>query len=410
MVKDLTYLASRAFNTPILMEPKKMEIILGVLVQKLETGEISLKEGESKRDKRYTVNSDGVAVIPVFGSLVNRGLTMGPWSGMTSYEYIRNSLEDAVTDPDISAIILDIDSPGGEADGAFDLSDAIYAMRGIKPIIASVNGMAASAAYAIASATDKIISTRTGVTGSIGVIAAHRDISEKNAKEGIKYTIVRAGEKKALLNSLEPMSESAMTKLQGEIDVLYDMFVDTVARNRNLSAKVIRDTQADSFMGDKALELGLIDEINTPQATLKGLLQPKFAVGVKEVASATNVNSSTEKEKAMSDKDETKAEAKVVDLDSARKEGHAQATEIVQLCALAGKPQMAGVYLTEGKSAAEVRTLLLAEQVAEDKIEVNNSSGTGMGANYADPNSNPLLKLAHAHAKKVAMAGNATIN
>jgi signal peptide peptidase SppA len=155
---------------------------------------------------------------------------------------------------------LDIDSPGGEVSGLFDLVDFIYESREVKPIYAIANDHAFSAAYAIASAASKIFVNRTSGVGSIGVIATHVDQSSYDKKEGIKYTTIFAGDKKNDLSPHEPLSDEATADLQKEVNRLYEMFVATVARNRGVSTAQIRATQAALYYGANSVSLGLADE------------------------------------------------------------------------------------------------------------------------------------------------------
>ena len=119
----------------------------------------------------------GVAIIPVEGTLVAKLGMLCPYSGMTGYDGIRVNFLTALADDAVRAIVLDIDSPGGECSGLFDLVDTIVAGRGVKPIRAILTEVAFSAAYAIASAADRISVPRTGGVGSIGVVCMHVDWS-----------------------------------------------------------------------------------------------------------------------------------------------------------------------------------------------------------------------------------------
>ncbi len=143
----------------------------------------------------------GVAIIPIHGLLTKRRELFSSIFGTTSYEEIFEAISSALTDEKVEKILLDIDSPGGEVGGLFDLVDFIYNARIQKPIYAFANDHAFSAAYAIASTASKIFVNRVSGVGSIGVIATHVDVSEADKKEGIRYTTIFAGEKK---NDLSP--------------------------------------------------------------------------------------------------------------------------------------------------------------------------------------------------------------
>jgi signal peptide peptidase SppA len=286
----LPRLAQRVFNTPLMLHPRKAEIVLAALSERLGIGMIGRLDGSTvapmaMEDDDYGFAEPGnnprtgydmvgpVAVIPVQGTLVQKLGSLRPWSGMTGYDGIRQNLFTALDDSSVKAIVLDIDSPGGEVAGCFDLVDTIHGARGNKPIWAILNESAYSAAYAIASATDKIYLPRTGGVGSIGVICAHVDMSQALTSAGIKVTFITYGDAKADGHSEIPLSEAAHTRFKADITAMGELFVDTVARNRNISAATVRDTQAATFMGDKGVALGLADEVAAPDAAFRALIQ-----------------------------------------------------------------------------------------------------------------------------------------
>jgi signal peptide peptidase SppA len=178
----------------------------------------------------------------------------------------------ALGDPDVRAIMLDIDSPGGEVAGCFDLVDAIYDARGRKPIWAVLTESAYSAAYAIASAADRIIVPRTGGTGSVGVICMHVDISQALSKAGIDVTLIHYGAKKADGNEFNPLSKDALSRFQSDVDKMGEIFVKTVARNRDLKTAVVRDTEAGTFLGAAGVEIGFADAVMAPDEAFASLL------------------------------------------------------------------------------------------------------------------------------------------
>ncbi|WP_156851746.1 S49 family peptidase, partial [Bartonella refiksaydamii] len=193
--------------------------------------------------------------------------------GLTSYEGLSASFREAIGQPDVRAILLDIDSSGGEAGGVFDLIEEFQALSKQygKPIWAHANEVACSAAYAIACAASQIWVARTGIVGSIGVVCAHLDQSRADEKHGLKWTFVFEGDHKVHGNSHEPLSDTAQIKMQADCALLYEMFVDLVAQNRPLNADAIRDTKAETFIGTQALTLGLADAQGTLAQALETL-------------------------------------------------------------------------------------------------------------------------------------------
>lgn len=282
---NLPHLAQRLFNTPLAIHPNKAEVIMAAVMDRFGISRIEAslameddwygydddRGRETRRDPGYD-NVAGVAVIPVCGTLVQKLGSLRPYSGMTGYDGIRQAFLSALADPEIEAICLDIDSPGGEVAGCFDLVDEIYNARGIKPIHAILTESAYSAAYAIASAADRISVPRTGGVGSVGVITMHLDWTQRIKDDGLKVTIITFGSRKAEGSPYRELSEEALAAIQQDITTMGELFVNTVARNRGISAKVVKSTQAACFMAADGVELGLADEVCTPDAAFRHLL------------------------------------------------------------------------------------------------------------------------------------------
>lgn len=205
---------------------------------------------------------NGLAIIPVSGTLVNR--FSGCYGWVTGYNFIRQQLNFALSDPDVKGIILDINSYGGEAAGCFELSAEIAAARKIKPITGVIDSNAYSAGYAIASACSKIVLTPSGGVGSVGVVAMHVDMSKMYADWGIKVTLIYEAEHKVDGNPYEPLPKDVQANIQASIHISYEAFVNLVAKNLGVDAQKIRDTKSQIYKADEALALGLIHAIATP--------------------------------------------------------------------------------------------------------------------------------------------------
>ncbi len=279
----LLRIAERVLNRPLLLHPAKAEIILHVLEGRIPldsnlaplSPEANRFVGSSAtmngRNKKYGVQN-GAAIVPVIGSLVNRGSWIGANSGMTSYEGLSAQLRDAAEDPDVSGILLDIDSPGGEATGMFSLAEQVRQIGQTKPVTAFVNDMAASAAYGIASAANEIVVSPTSIVGSIGVVMTHMDRSKQMERSGVKPTLIYAGAHKVDGNPFGPLSETVQADLQGEVMKFYDQFVGLVARGRTeMGEQAIRDTEARTYIGQDAVDRGLADRIATLDDVLTDL-------------------------------------------------------------------------------------------------------------------------------------------
>jgi signal peptide peptidase SppA len=230
----------------------------------------ALMERDEGRDRRPFLVVDGVAVIPIQGVLVHGNAYS--WWGQTSYGTIRACLDLAVADAEVRAILLHVDSPGGEVAGCFDLADHIYALRAVKPVAAIVDECACSAAYALACAAEKILAPRSAVIGSIGVITMHLDVTAALEQAGLKVTTIQFGGRKSDSYSTTPLSDDARDRMQADVDRLGEMFVALVARNRGLDADKVRATEAGVFLGQAAVEQGLADAVMPTDAAFAAVL------------------------------------------------------------------------------------------------------------------------------------------
>nr|WP_247717848.1 S49 family peptidase [Morganella morganii] len=274
-------MAQKLFNTPLAIHPQKAEVIVSSLTERLGITQIrsAMMEDDdeyfsrkARKDSGYDV-LEGIAIIPVYGTLVQKLGTLRPYSGMTGYDGIRRVFLTAVNDPEVKGICLDIDSPGGEVAGCFDLVDLIYAERGKKPIHAILSENAFSAAYAIASAADKIYVPRTGGVGSVGVIVIHCDWSQHIKDDGLKVSIITYGNRKAESNPYVALSDEAKAAIQHDVDEMGRLFVSTVSRNRGLSETVIRNTQAACYLAAEGVQMGLADVVASPDVAFQELMK-----------------------------------------------------------------------------------------------------------------------------------------
>jgi signal peptide peptidase SppA len=278
---DLPYLASRLYGTPLLIARPKLEVILGVVARKLAgdtlatppptTLEVSMLGGLQ--------NLEGIAILPVLGTLVRRSSYLGAASGLTSYHDIEAQACQAFADPMVKAVLLEIDSSGGEASGVFDLAQRLrqLAQTSGKPLWAIADEAALSAAYAIACAADRLWLTRTAEVGSIGVVAVHVDESVADAKAGMTYTFLHAGAHKVDGHPHAPLPAPVAADIQADIDQLHEQFISLVAVFRRLTVEAIRDTEARVYRGEAALQAGLADQIGTRSEAITAL-QRKLAM------------------------------------------------------------------------------------------------------------------------------------
>jgi len=371
----LPHLAARLFGVPLAIHRPKLDVILSVLGARIGLTDMVVPADYAPTTRPLSPATGKVAVIPIHGTLVRRTSGLEAVSGLASYTSIAAQLDAALASPEVAAILLDVDSPGGESGGVFDLADRIRAGVQVKPVWAVANDMAFSAAYALASGASRVFVARTGGVGSIGVIAMHIDQSVKDAKDGVRYTAVFAGERKNDLNPHEPISDEAHAVLKAEVDRVYDLFVETVARHRGLDADAVRATEAGLFFGPDAVGAGLADAVGGFDDALSQLTQSLSPLPT-QVASASQAGlfRNHQMESSMNDRTDPAA----LDRPLADPAGNppqpsatastatamtvADAVEIAQTCTLAGRTDLIAGYLEAQASPAKVRSQLLAAQ------------------------------------------------
>lgn len=277
------HLAARLFNTPLLVHPGKLDAIIAGLGGRLLGSPLQLdgladnatpemfstRRGE-RGDAGYVI-TDGVAVISANGALVHRSRIDGVSTYLLGYNELAAQVEAAQADPNVHAILQVWDSPGGEVSGAFEYADRMHALRGGKPMWAIADSLAASAAYLGGSAFEQLAVSSTGYVGSIGVVMRHVDFSRALDNDGIRVTHIFAGSHKVDGNPYEPLPKEVRADLQAEIDSLYTLFVDAVARHRGLSTETVRATQAQVYRGMSAVSMGLADRVATTDQLISEL-------------------------------------------------------------------------------------------------------------------------------------------
>lgn len=292
MKKQYPQLASLILNKPVLCTQDYADTILSILGDKLELDveAYSPTEDDHREQKPYQIKG-GVATIPILGSMTHRASFLDAVSGIQSYQSIQAKVDEALSDPSVNSIMLEMDSPGGTVAGAFDLRDYIMSIRGQKPIHAFAHDLMASAAYLIGSACDKVYTSQTGKIGSIGVIAVHVDKSEAIKDAKVKPTIIKAGEYKDAGTDMKPLDKKSLEYLQKSVDDSYEMFVSAVAKARGIDAEEIRATEARVYGAKESVELGLTDGIKTYDSAVEELSRVyNQPIKGKRMATETNVD------------------------------------------------------------------------------------------------------------------------
>jgi capsid assembly protease len=222
-------------------------------------------EFQAARARTVTAGAGAVAVVPLYGMLAHRGSFWSMYFGGATVENLTDQLRQAVNDPLVSAIVLDVDSPGGDVEGIDELASEIYAARKQKPITAISNSLCASAAYYLASQASEIMVSPSSLTGSIGVYTAHEDDSKFLDDMGVKITLIKYGENKAEGNPYEPLSDPARDHMQDMVNTFGEMFDKAVARGRGMKAEDVHNKfgQGRVFDAKKAVAMGMADKVGT---------------------------------------------------------------------------------------------------------------------------------------------------
>lgn len=288
-MRNLPHLAARMYGRPLMLLPNVADIFGNTLQQILQQPQhdagaaaepVQLRpHGFAANvpvnrfaDKPYTVTDEGVGVLGIYGALLQRyAFDLATCESFASYEVIRQRLDAMQADPDVKAILLEFDSPGGEVAGNFELARRMLDARGGKPVWSIANEGAYSAAYSLAAATDRIVVPQAGSVGSIGVVMVHVDQSKRDERMGLAYTFIYAGERKVDFNSHAPLGKKAMELATAEVVRLYDMFTGHVATARALDLQAVRDTEAGVFAANEAKALGLVDAVASFDDTLAEL-------------------------------------------------------------------------------------------------------------------------------------------
>lgn len=269
--------------------PSALEVLAEIIVRRvagddLPPDEKAARIEAARRLPPASSQPGSIAVLPLFGLIAPRASMVQDISNPgTSADAFGAEFTALVNNPEIAAIVLQVDSPGGSVFGIQELGDVIYSARGTKPIVAAVDtGMAASAAYWLASQADELVMSPSSQVGSIGVIAAHDDISKAAEMKGIKRTYLTAGKHKAEANPFAPLSDEDRDALLARIGVYYEAFADAVARGRGVSVKAAKSEQfAEGRMvtAGAAIEARMADRIETIGQTIQRLAARQAKAG-----------------------------------------------------------------------------------------------------------------------------------
>ena len=299
------------FEEPWLITESGLRLVLNVasrneLFSEERVRALAARDGAPLDNARSVTVRDGVAIVPVTGPIVRHASLFDNISGACSTEMLARDFTTALEDPAVRAILLDVDSPGGEANGIAELStDVIAAARGRKPIVAYAGGMCASAAYWIGTAADEVVVHESAWLGSIGAVIAYVDDSEAKRKIGVRT--LKFISSIAPLKQADPASEAGAQSIQSRVNQIGLLFAGAVARNRGVTLdKVLSDFgRGDVLMGPAAVAAGMADRLGNFEDTLAALanrVRPRpLSTGARAKMTTTTKTNSGEPRATMGD-------------------------------------------------------------------------------------------------------------
>jgi capsid assembly protease len=231
------------------------------------------RNGDALRASSDLVASAGggsVAVIPIHGFITRRPSLFSAFFGGASLIEIEGALRSAANDPQVSAIVLDVDSPGGSVTGVHETFQAVRAANAVKPVHVAIGGLCASAAYWIAAGASRIALSPSAEAGSIGVFGVHADRSAFFAAQGITFSVFASPAAKAENVDVTPLSDEARNAMRRRVESHYARFAADVAAGRGTTPEAVREGYGNGRVvgSADALACGLVDAIETPAATV----------------------------------------------------------------------------------------------------------------------------------------------
>lgn len=259
------------------IEPEKLREIQAIYATHLRGEKIDIAAIEARLGRplandqqAYTVEPGGIAVLHMSGIIAPKANLFMQVSGGMSTQVATRQLESAVADPRVRAIVLAIDSPGGNVIGTPEMAAAVHEMSAQKPIVTHSDGSLSSAAYWIGCAANAVyLSGPVVQAGSIGVVVDRSyDPTSSTRQEHIT-----AGRYKRIAKANEPLSDEARAIVQADVDYVYTIFVDDVARYRGATSEQVLEHMADGrvFRGQQAIDAGLVDGVSTLDALMQDM-------------------------------------------------------------------------------------------------------------------------------------------
>jgi len=377
-----------AASRPWLMTGDALDSLMAVADRQGDVQALEARLGRSLDNTRNVTVRDGVAVIPVTGPIFRYANLFTEISGATSTQVLATDIQTALDDPQIKAIVLNADSPGGEATGINELAEMIYQARGTKPIKAYVGGQAASAMYWIASAADEVIVDDTAQLGSVGVVLSLRKREDRPGEKSYEIVSSNAPNKRPDMET-----EAGRAQLQTRTDELASVFLDKVARNRNIPREEVNDRfrQGGIATGALAVEAGMADRLGSLESLIAELAGSTSPTSTTRSVMMTTVKTTAELQAAIEAGTDPKtiqiAAADTVDVEKVR----ADATEAerkrcmgIQALAMPGFEKEVAAALVNGDSV-EATGLSLFKAAQDRGVSLAGMQGDSTQAPPATP-------------------------
>lgn len=270
------HLIAFALGSPWAIEPEMLAVIANILGRRIAGEDTHLEAHALGAPRERIASSGGVGVLSMHGTLAPRVNMLSEFSGGTTFEQSGAQLRELVAAKDVSTIVVDWDSPGGNVQGATEFAHEMLKARTVKPVISQVHHRMCSAAYWVGACATEIVATPSSVVGAIGVYAIHNDLSEALKQLGVKRSYLAKGKHKIDGNETEPLTDESRERWLAELEHPYATFLKDVAAGRGVPVATVRAGfgEGRAVQAEEALALGMIDRIATLDDTLARALSP----------------------------------------------------------------------------------------------------------------------------------------
>lgn len=310
MDKRFQHVIAALREQPWAMEASAFEALVEIVARRIDVGKLTSEEiaaaiGDRERGSGAAIPRVGsVAVLALHGPMSQRMNLFSAISGGTSTEIFGRDFDAAIADPEVAAIVISIDSPGGSVAGTAELADKIFKARGAgKPIVAVSDSQAASAAYWVGSQAHEFVASPSSLVGSIGVVTQHRDVSKAETEMGVKTTVIAIPAAKAEAHPYTPLSEEALAGIVATMQPFYDLFTKAVARGRGVAASAVKEGYGEGrqLAAVPAKAAGMVDRIESLSDVIARVSTPQGRRAVLQAQSPSLPETTTVQDPPLAD-------------------------------------------------------------------------------------------------------------